>query len=117
VRKDSDAADGQLGAIARCIFDRHRFVKVIVFTDDDVDITSTEDVCWAITTRSNLGTDCVTLPGYRPLPMDPSQRPEWGLARGADGGSARSFIDATIPYRLRRSATRSFPAFGQESVP
>jgi len=116
VRKDSEAADGRLGRIARCIFDRHRFVKVIVFTDDDVDITSTEDVCWAITTRSNLGTDCITLPGYRPLPMDPSQRPEWGQARGADGGSARSFIDATIPYRLRHSTKRSFPALVQGSV-
>ncbi|MBV8542278.1 MAG: UbiD family decarboxylase [Pseudonocardiales bacterium] len=109
VRKDSEAANGQLGTIARRIFDRHRFVKVIVFTDDDVDITCTEDVCWAITTRCNLGTDCITLPGYRPLPMDPSQRPEWGRARGADGATARSFIDATIPYRLRRSTRRSFP--------
>lgn len=115
VRKDSEAADGRLGAIARCIFERHRFVKVIVFTDDDVDITSTEDVCWAITTRCNLGIDCITLPGYRPLPMDPSQRPEWGRARGAEGGSTRSFIDATIPYRLRHSTRRSFPALGQGS--
>jgi len=116
VRKDSEAADGRLGAIARRIFDRHRFVKLIVFTDTDVDITSTEDVCWAITTRSNLGTDCITLPGYRPLPMDPSQRPDWGQARGSDGGTARSFIDATIPYRLRNSMKRSFPALVKGSV-
>jgi 4-hydroxy-3-polyprenylbenzoate decarboxylase len=110
VRKDSEAADGRLATIARFIFDRHRFIKMIVFTDDDVDITCTEDVCWAITTRSNLGTDCITLPGYQPLPMDPSQRPEWGRARGADGATTRSFIDATIPYRLRHSTKRSFPA-------
>ncbi len=120
VRKDSAAADGRLGAIARRIFDRHRFVKLIVFTDTDVDITSTEDVCWAITTRSNLGTDCITLPGYRPLPMDPSQRPDWGQARGSgsgsDGGTARSFIDATIPYRLQNSTNRSFPALVKGSV-
>jgi 4-hydroxy-3-polyprenylbenzoate decarboxylase len=81
---------------------------IAVFTDEDVDITSTEDVCWAITTRSNLGTDCITLPGYRPLPMDPSQRPGWARARGSEGGVTRSFIDATIPYRLRNSTNRSF---------
>ncbi|MBV9013765.1 MAG: UbiD family decarboxylase [Pseudonocardiales bacterium] len=117
VRKDSEAADGRLGALARCIFDRHRFVKLIVFTDDDVDITSTEDVCWAITTRSNLGTDCITLPGYSPLPMDPSQRPEWAAARGADGASARSFIDATTPYRLRHATKRSFPTLQLQHGP
>ena len=116
VQKDSEAADGRLGTIARHIFDRHRFVKLIVFTDTDVDITSTEDVCWAITTRSNLGTDCITLPGYQPLPMDPSQRPDWGRARGSDGGTNRSFIDATIPYRLRHSTNRSFPALVKGSV-
>lgn len=115
VRKDSAAADHRLGAIAAHIFQAHRFVKLIVFTDDDIDISSTEDLHWAIATRSNLGTDCITLPGYRPLPMDPSQRPEWGLARGSDGGTTRSFIDATIPYRLRCSTNRSFPALIREA--
>ncbi|MGH3871647.1 MAG: UbiD family decarboxylase domain-containing protein [Pseudonocardiaceae bacterium] len=116
VRKDCDAADGRLGAIAQRVFDQHRFVKLIVFTDPDVDITSTEDVCWAITTRCNLGSDCVTLPGYQPLLMDPAQRPEWGQARGSHGGTARSFIDATIPYRLRASTNRSFPALVKGAV-
>jgi 4-hydroxy-3-polyprenylbenzoate decarboxylase len=110
VRKDSAAADRRLGVIARNIFAAHRFVKLIVFTDEDIDITCPEDVCWAITTRCNLATDCITLPGYHPLPMDPSQRPEWAAARGSDGGTQRSFIDATIPYRLRHSTNRSFPA-------
>jgi UbiD family decarboxylase len=116
VQKGSEQADNQLRTIAAHIFDRHRFVKMIIFTDDDVDITSTEDVCWAITTRSNLGTDCITLPGYQPLPMDPSQQPDWAQARGADGATARSFIDATIPYRLRHSRKRSFPASTQRSI-
>lgn len=116
VRKDSEAADGGLGPIAARIFDQHRFVKMIIFTDEDIDITSTEDVCWAITTRCNLGTDCITLPGYRPLPMDPSQRPDWAGARGSDGGTGRSFIDATIPYRLQRSTNRSFPALVKGSA-
>jgi UbiD family decarboxylase len=116
VRKDTEAADGRLVAFARHIFDRHRFVKWIVFTDEDIDITSTEDVCWAITTRSNLGTDCITLSNYQPLLMDPSQRPDWERPPGSHGGTTRSFIDATIPYRLRNSTNRSFPVLVNGSV-
>jgi UbiD family decarboxylase len=104
VRKGSGRADGRLGRLARRIFDRHRFVKLIVFTDDDVDIRCTEDVWWAVTTRSNLGHDATTLPGYRPLGMDPSQ----GSWRGDDAGSGRTYVDATVPYGRRDRATRSF---------
>jgi gallate decarboxylase subunit C len=104
VRKDSERADGRLGHIAARIFDRHPFVKLIIFTDGDVDISSAEDVWWAVTTRANLGSDCTTLPGYRPLAMDPSQGPSW---RG-DGGTGRTYVDATVPYRLRHNTMRSF---------
>ncbi|MEV4318172.1 UbiD family decarboxylase [Actinocrispum sp. NPDC049592] len=104
VRKDSARADGRLRHIARRIFERHTFVKLIVFTDPDVDIRSAEDVWWAVTTRANLGVDCGTLPSPRRLTMDPSQGPGW---RG-DGGTGRTFVDATVPYRLRDRTMRSF---------
>jgi 4-hydroxy-3-polyprenylbenzoate decarboxylase len=110
VWKRSQSADASLGPIARRIFERHAFVKLIVFTDTDVDITSTEDVLWAITTRANLGTDCATFAGFRPLGMDPSQGADWASERGADGAGGRSYIDATIPYALRNRVVRSFPA-------
>lgn len=110
VRSGPLSSAGRLEHIARRIFDRHRFVKLIVFTDADVDIRCAEDVCWAITTRSNLGTDCTTLGGYRPLAMDPSQSEEWSRARGSDGGGSRTFVDATVPYELRAQAARSFPS-------
>jgi len=108
VRKDSPAADARLGSIARRIFERHAFVKLIVFTDTDVDIGCPEDVLWAITTRANLGTDCATLAGFRPLGMDPSQGADWTAARGGAGGAGRSYIDATVPYALRDRVARSF---------
>jgi len=110
VRTGPVSSAGRLEHIARRIFDRHRFVKLIVFTDADVDIRCAEDVCWAITTRSNLGTDCTTLGGYRPLAMDPSQSEMWSRARGSDGGSIRTFVDATVPWELRATAVRSFPS-------
>ncbi|ALG09240.1 UbiD family decarboxylase [Kibdelosporangium phytohabitans] len=108
IRKVCPADDTRLGAIARRIFDRHMFVKLIVFTDADVDITSTEDVMWAVTTRANLGTDCTTFTGFRPLGMDPSQGADWSGARGADGSAGRSYIDATVPFDLRDRVVRSF---------
>jgi 4-hydroxy-3-polyprenylbenzoate decarboxylase len=108
VRKESAADDARLGTIARRIFEWHGFVKLIVFTDTDVDITAAEDVLWAITTRANLGTDCGTFAGFRPLGMDPSHGAAWAGERGVNGGVGRTYIDATIPYALRDRTARSF---------
>jgi len=108
VAKDSPADDTRLAGIARRIFEWHGFVKLIVFTDTDVDITAAEDVLWAITTRANLGTDCRTFAGFRPLGMDPSHGAAWADERGANGGTGRTYVDATIPYALRARTVRSF---------
>lgn len=105
VRKKSAASDRRLSHIAERIFTQHRFVKLIVFTDPDVDIRNAEDVWWAVTTRANLGTDCTTFTGFRPLPMDPSQAPDW---RGGHGGTTRTFVDATTPFALSAATHRSF---------
>jgi 4-hydroxy-3-polyprenylbenzoate decarboxylase len=109
VRKDGPSADGQLERIARCLFEQHPFLKLIIFTDDDIDISSMEDVMWAVTTRANLGADCTTFPGFTPLGMDPSQQEGWSTVGGRRGGSGRTFVDATVPYRLRPAVARSFP--------
>ncbi|QWF84052.1 UbiD family decarboxylase [Amycolatopsis sp. CA-230715] len=108
VRKPSREADGRLKHIARRIFDDHPFVKLIVFTDEDVDITSGEDVLWAITTRANLDADSTTFGGFRALTMDPSQGDGWTTARGSASPPGRTYIDATVPYVLRSIVTRSF---------
>lgn len=114
VRKDSPEADALLTRIARRIFEHHPFVELIIFTDEDVNITSEEDVFWAVTTRANLGTDCVTFSDFPRLAMDPSQREDWTVARGGNGLVGRTFIDATIPYRLRKSVSRSFPSMVED---
>ncbi|MCE7081111.1 UbiD family decarboxylase [Streptomyces sp. ST2-7A] len=108
VRKHGPACDGRLGPLARRIFAAHPFAKLIVFVDEDVDPAVAEDVLWAVTTRANLGTDAVTGTGSAPLSMDPSQGPEWAAERGP-GGIGRTWIDATVPYRLRGRVRRSFP--------
>ncbi len=108
VHKGSAGDDRRLGRVARQVFATHRVVTLIVCTDQDVDITSAEDVWWAVTTRANLGTDCATLPGFDPLAMDPSQRADWARERGRDGSTGRTYIDATTPYALRDTVVRSF---------
>jgi UbiD family decarboxylase len=109
VRKQSVRDDELLVPLARRIFDRHPFVKLVVCVDDDVDVRCAEDVWWAVTTRGNLSA-AVTFTGYRPLLMDPSQTADWARARGlpADEGP-RTLIDATVPFALRDAARRSFP--------
>jgi UbiD family decarboxylase len=105
IRKTSSTSDERLAHIARRIFEQHRFVKLVVFTDPDVNLRNPEDVWWAVTTRSNLGTDCTTFDGFRALPMDPSQAADW---RGGRGGTTRAFIDATTPFELSAATCRSF---------
>ncbi|GAA4238463.1 UbiD family decarboxylase [Actinomadura meridiana] len=97
-------ANQRLAGISQAIFTRHPFTKLIIYVDDDVDIRNPEDVLWAMTTRANLGVDAVTLPGFRPLGMDPSHSDTWD--RG--GGDNRTFINATVPSALRDTFGRSF---------
>lgn len=106
VRKASAADDHHLTEIAGVVLDRHPFVKLVVLVDEDVDLRSPEDVWWAVATRSNLGPDVSVVTGHPPLLMDPSQTPAWLAERG--GRPGRAVIDATVPYRLRPDAARSF---------
>ncbi|MGH3756294.1 UbiD family decarboxylase domain-containing protein [Actinophytocola sp.] len=116
VRKRSVRDDERLAPLARRIFDRHPFVKLIVCVDDDVEVRCAEDVWWAVTTRSNLGA-AVTFTGYRPLAMDPSQTAAWAGARGLRAGDGeRTLIDATVPFELREAARRSFAPSAEGAV-
>ncbi|CRK58159.1 UbiD family decarboxylase, blr3531 type [Alloactinosynnema sp. L-07] len=103
VRKTSADDDGALADLAERILRQHFFVKLVVFTDPDVDIRAPEDVLWAMTTRTNLGTDTGTISGFGPLPVDPSHSATW-----REGRSDRSFVDATTPFSLRHNVFRSF---------
>jgi 4-hydroxy-3-polyprenylbenzoate decarboxylase len=115
VDKASHADDARPADIARRVFERHKFVKLVVVTDTDVDLRSPEDLLWAVTTRANLGADCTTFGGFSPLPVDPSHGPGWPAARG--GGTGRTVVDATVPFALRDTVVRSFPAPGAGARP
>lgn len=110
IAKTGPEDDGRLEPLARHVFARHPFVKLIVFADEEIDIANEEDLLWAVVTRSNLRTDCASFADAPNMPMDPSQGAAWLEARGAgDGRAGRSFIDATTPFRLKAETVRSFP--------
>ncbi|WP_431045524.1 UbiD family decarboxylase domain-containing protein [Streptomyces sp. P1-3] len=109
VRKESRAADGGLEVLARELLAHHPFVKLVLFTDDDIDVACAEDLLWALLTRSNLGADTTVWPQFAPVPMDPSQTPDWAAARpGAPRPPGRVSVDATTPFALRTRTVRSF---------
>ncbi|WP_425101108.1 UbiD family decarboxylase [Tropicibacter sp. S64] len=95
-----------LAQLAKRLIDVMPFTKTIVFTDEDVDLSSDEDVLWAMTTRCNPARDTHAIHGLPPLRMDPSQCPEWEAHGGAS--PCRSWIDATVPDALRNQTRRSF---------
>lgn len=108
VRKATPDDDLAPHRLALALLRRHPFAKLVVVTDDDVDVRCGEDVWWAVTTRSNPGVDTRTWAEFDRLPVDPSATAQWAAARGTDGGGGRSSIDATMPFTLRAATARSF---------
>ncbi|MEV2256185.1 UbiD family decarboxylase [Streptomyces sp. NPDC050147] len=119
VRKASAAGDTALPGLAREILRQHPFVKTVVLTDEDIAVSCTEDVLWAMTTRSNLAADCTEWTDLGPVPMDPSQTEAWAEHRAAGRIPGRVALDATTPFALRATTRRSFavPAPRPDRVP
>jgi UbiD family decarboxylase len=68
-------------------------LKFIVAVDDDIDIYSTLDVFWAVSTRVDPGRDTFTVPNTGTGPIDPSSY-EFAL-------TSKLFIDATKKAHFR----------------
>ncbi|WP_416841494.1 UbiD family decarboxylase [Haloferax sp. DFSO52] len=66
--------------------------RYVVVVDDDIDITSLEDVIWAMSTRCKAD-DIEILDGLYTSPLDPI------LEDRSDNRSSRAIIDATMPYK------------------
>ncbi|MQA04983.1 MAG: UbiD family decarboxylase [Streptosporangiales bacterium] len=76
-----------------------RGMRIAIAVDKDIDIYSTDDVLWALTTRVDPNDDMIVpVPGGAGQAFQPSERSSAGR-----GGSGTAFegglaIDATIPY-------------------
>src|SRR5438552_1469339 len=66
--------------------------RYVIVVDDDIDVTNTNDVLWALTTRSNPEIDIEMIRRSWSGPLDPI------IPKGQKGHSSRAGIDACRPY-------------------
>jgi 2,5-furandicarboxylate decarboxylase 1 len=76
-------------------------VKHVFITDDDVNVHSSVEMEWAMSSRFQADRDIVVLSNMALMPMDPSA-PERGL--GAKAG-----FDLTFPYPRSKAVTARVP--------
>ena len=75
--------------------------RYVIVVDDDIDITNTEEVIWAISSRSDPVESIEILRRCWSGPLDPR------IARDQVGFSSRAIIDATRPYEWRDKFPKS----------
>jgi UbiD family decarboxylase len=69
-------ADGEPQTAIMATFGTEFYVKHVIVVDDDVDITDTNDVMWAVATRMRPDKDLVLIPGAKGAILDPTSDPE-----------------------------------------
>ena len=79
--------------------------RYVVVVDDDIEVTNTNDVLWALTTRSNPEIDIEIIRRSWSGPLDPI------IPKGQKGLSSRAVIDACRPYEW----IKDFPAVAESS--
>lgn len=66
--------------------------RYVIVVDDDIDVSNTNDVLWALTTRSDPAQDIEIIRRSWSGPLDPI------IPKGQKGHSSRAIIDACRPY-------------------
>jgi 4-hydroxy-3-polyprenylbenzoate decarboxylase len=75
--------------------------RYVIVVDDDIDITNSEEVIWAISSRSDPAESIAILKRCWSGPLDPR------IPRDQTGHSSRAIIDATRPYEWRDKFPKS----------
>ncbi|RZU53883.1 4-hydroxy-3-polyprenylbenzoate decarboxylase [Krasilnikovia cinnamomea] len=111
-----DAGDDEtVRAASLAVLERFRMVKLVVGVDSDVDVESEQDLWWAMATRLQGDRDIVVLPDREGFPLDPSQHTGYSTTISADGRTAKTLFDCTVPYGQRHRFRR--PAFSTPPPP
>jgi UbiD family decarboxylase len=71
----------------------------VVVVDEDIDVTSMDEVVWALQTRSDPAADIDVLTGMWSTPLDPRMTPEQRAS--ADHTNSRAVIYAVRPFAWR----------------
>ena len=95
----------QAGAVAAYCHAGGYLGRYVIVVDDDIDVTNTNDVLWALTTRSNPEADIEIIRRSWSGPLDPI------IPRGQKGHSTRAIIDACRPYEW----LKDFPPVAESS--
>lgn len=115
INKRSKVDEGYQRNVLVAALASSRGMRIAVAVDQDIDIYSSDDVLWALTTRVDPNNDIIVpVPGGAGQAFQPSER-----ASGGRGGSATGFegglaIDATIPYGTADQFAR--PRYAVEQV-
>jgi 4-hydroxy-3-polyprenylbenzoate decarboxylase len=73
--------------------------KYVIVVDDDIDVTSLEDLVWAMLTRSDPATSIDIIKKAWSTPLDPRIPPE--QKDKGDNTNSRAIIDACRPFHWR----------------
>lgn len=106
VKIDKQSA-GEPKNIIMCAFGGHYDIKQVIVVDKDVDISSSEEIEWAVATRFQADRDMVLVAGAQGSKLDPS---------AADGVSAKLGFDATAPLSDDPLAFRRIRVKGEDEI-
>ena len=95
----------QAGAVAAYCHAGGYLGRYVIVVEDDIDVTNTNDVLWALATRSNPEADIEIIRRSWSGPLDPI------VPRGQKGHSSRAIIDACRPYEW----LKDFPPVAESS--
>lgn len=83
-------------------------LKHLFVVDEDVNVSSGEDLLWALTTRYQADLDMHTLTADKSFPMDPSQSVDYRHAAENPGQSVKALFDCTVPWAMKNRFKRPF---------
>ncbi|MGL5383234.1 MAG: UbiD family decarboxylase [Culicoidibacterales bacterium] len=106
-RKKLASDEGRQRQAALVAFSAFSELKHVFVVDEDVDIFDMSDVMWAMTTRFQSDVDCISIPGVRCHPLDPSNDPHYTASIRDRGIATKTIFDCTVPYHLKSQFIRS----------
>lgn len=99
--------DGEPKNVMMCAFGAHYDIKQVVVVDKDVDISSPEEIEWAVATRFQADRDLMVVAGALGSKLDPTTD---------NGISAKMGLDATAPVSAPELAFKRIRVKGEEEV-
>lgn len=105
--KQIPSDEGRQRQAALIAFTAFSELKHVYLVDEDIDIFDMNDVMWAMTTRFQSDVDCISIPGVRCHPLDPSNDPDYAPSIRDHGIATKTIFDCTVPFDQKHRFIRS----------